>query len=195
MEVGALDTQEIRVHGFAHERVAEAEKIAAGSQHVRADRFTQRRRDAPTGRFRSRAKQDVIGRPSHHRCRPRDLPSCFGEPLSAVEDLLGHSGLRFGIKDLRELDRDLSARQPTELDVSDPAAAGELSEQDSQRVVAIELVRAICGDHRHGLAGTVNAEVADEVTRRRVGPVHVLQHEQSRRFGAQPVQQPQQQLE
>jgi hypothetical protein len=70
-----------------------------------------------------------------------------------------------------------------------PRPAHELAEQDAQLLGAVEFVVAVGGERERGDGGDPRDEQADDVERRLVSPVQVLEDEHGRRAAAQLVEQ------
>ena len=70
-----------------------------------------------------------------------------------------------------------------------------LSQERAQRMAAVKLVAAVAGDEQQALAAQVADQVAEQVAGRAVGPVHVLDHDDRGRVGAEPAEHPEHQLE
>jgi hypothetical protein len=62
-------------------------------------------------------------------------------------------------------------------------------------VAAVQLVGAVGDDEAERLRARAAHEEGQEVARRRVGPVQVLEHEDDRPLAAEPLEQRQQRLE
>ena len=77
----------------------------------------------------------------------------------------------------------------------DAGAALELGQQRAQRVAAVQLVGAVGDDEAQRLGVGAAHEEGEEVARRGVGPVGVLEHEHDRPALAEPVDERQQRLE
>ena len=67
-----------------------------------------------------------------------------------------------------------------QLHPADRRTRGELAEHDPQRIGDVELVVAVAGDDERGHRLDPAGEQAEDVERRLVGPVHVLEHEDGR---------------
>jgi hypothetical protein len=159
-----------RVGGRAGERLEEPE---LGSRRYDGDRFLQR----SCGRAEP-------GGPGEHRVpdRVRDPLRLGGQRLDDEERVAGGLAVELvGVDTIRlgELG-DRPRGEPGGLQPPDPPAPRQLSEQDPQGMRAVELVVAIADDHqrRHRLHPA--GEQPQDVERRLVRPVHVLEHEHGR---------------
>ena len=99
------------------------------------------------------------------------------------------------VEDPGELLIDLVAAEALERDPLHAGHALELGEHRPQRVAAVQLVGPVGGEQRQRLRARAAHEEDEEVARRGVGPVQVLEHERDRALAAEPLDQPQQGLE
>ncbi len=123
--------------------------------------------------------------------RGRDVALAGGQHLGEEErvagrapvELLGVEAVGLGQR------RDRLGRQPWQLAALDPPRRGQLAEHDPQRVAQLELVVAVGRDDEGGLRVHLARDEAQDVERRRVGPVQVLEHEDRGRAAPQLVEQ------
>jgi hypothetical protein len=115
--------------------------------------------------------------------------------LAARVQAVDHPGIGRLARDVLERERQLFAGERLDVDPVGSRAALELGQQRPQRVAAVQLVRAVGGDHEHALGVQRARQEREERARRAVGPVDVLERQQHRRAPAEPLQQPEQRLE
>ena len=77
--------------------------------------------------------------------------------------------------------RHVLAVERGELDARDERPPPELGHQPAQRVAALELAGAVGQHQREPLVAQVAGQELDQVTRRAIGPVDVLEHDRQRR--------------
>ena len=94
-------------------------------------------------------------------------------------DLLGELGLREG----------------ADLEALDDRAALLLGQERAQRVLAVQLVAAVGADQEQALVAQAAHQGGEELERRAIGPVEVLDGEAGRALRGQPVEQRAQQPE
>ena len=82
-----------------------------------------------------------------------------------------------------------------QLDALDALEPIQLRQERTQRVLAVQLVRAVGADDGEPLAAGRSQQEGEEVARRAIGPVQVLDDEHQRRLLAEPPEQGQQRLE
>ena len=100
--------------------------------------------------------------------------------LRAREHRLEQAGIHRVPDDAGELLGQLPLRERPQVDPLDTAGAHELGQQRAQRVRAADVVDSIGADDQDALALQVAHEEADQVARRGIGPVEVLQDQQDR---------------
>ncbi len=98
-------------------------------------------------------------------------------------------------EDVLDLLGQLGAREAAQLQPADAAHPRQLGDERAQRIVAVELVDAKGRDQLQRRAAGGADEEGEEVARRAVGPVEVLEHEDDRPLLRQPQQQREQQRE
>jgi len=98
-------------------------------------------------------------------------------------------------EDVGELLRELRAGEGPQLDPAGARVALQLGQQRSQRVAAVQLVRAVGGDDQHALVAQGGGEVGEERARGAVRPVEVLDNQQQAGRGGEAVQQVEEGLE
>ncbi len=96
--------------------------------------------------------------------------------VQIVDERRGH-GLA---GDCLELAGDIFAAERLEVEPRDERAAGELRHEPPGRMLERELAGAVRQRERDPLVAQVAGEERHEVARRRVGPVHVLEHDEQR---------------
>ena len=89
-------------------------------------------------------------------------------------------GIGRASEDPRDLRRELSGREGLELDPLDQLAALLLGQERTQRVAAVQLVAAIGADDQQALVAQAAQQRGEELERRAIGPVEVLDDEQRR---------------
>ena len=94
-----------------------------------------------------------------------------------------------------ELLGDLVAVEAVQREPVDAGGALELGEQRAQRVAPVQLVGAVGDDEAERLLARAAHEERDEVARRAVGPVEVLDRQQHRPGAAEPLEQREHRLE
>ena len=115
--------------------------------------------------------------------------------LGAREELVDQARLGPARRGSRRAARRLLAREGRQLDALDDRGALGLGQERAQRVAAVQLVGAIGGDEQHPLVPRVADEEGQEVARRAVRPVDVLEDEHQRLRLGQPPRGGQQELE
>ena len=115
--------------------------------------------------------------------------------LGAGEQLVDQARLGPAPEDPGELRDDLLAREALQGDALDDRGALGLGHQRPQRVAAVQLVGAVRGDEQHALVARVAHEEGQEVARRAVGPMDVLEDEHQRPRLGQASQEGEQELE
>jgi hypothetical protein len=116
-------------------------------------------------------------------------------PLGALENSLGE--VRTGIppKDRLDLRPDVGDAERCELQDSDPTASLELRQVRSKRVAAVQLVAPEGTDDEHSFVVQVAREEGQEITRRGIGPVKILEHHQRWAVAGEPVEEREKELE
>ena len=120
-----------------------------------------------------------------------DGQELFGEEHVAVgaeERALDQVGRRLSADDRRDELADLVAIEAGEIDPLDRAGAVELGEQGTQRMAAVEVVGSVGTDEHHRRAAEAAGEIHEQLARRTVGPVQILEHEQRRYAFGQPLE-------
>jgi hypothetical protein len=115
--------------------------------------------------------------------------------LGAREEVVDEARVGPALEDAGQLGDDLIAREALDRHALDDRRALGLGQQRAQRVAAVELVGAVRRDEQHALAAGVAHEEGQEVARRAIGPVDVLEHEHERRVVGQAAQEREQQLD
>ena len=98
-------------------------------------------------------------------------------------------------EDARQLSDQLQPGERAQLDPLDPVQPLGLGEEGPQRVAPVELVGPVGRDQHEPLAARGAQQEGEEVARRAVGPVQVLDDEHERRLLGQPAEQGEQRLE
>ena len=114
--------------------------------------------------------------------RLRQLDAARGERLGDEERVAGRAAVAAARRRRRAAPRARRRRRARERREPQPVgrvAARELAERDPQRVRAVELVVAVAGDDERGDGRDAPAEQAQDVERRLVGPVDVLEARRS----------------
>ena len=115
--------------------------------------------------------------------------------LAALEQPVGELVGRRRVEDRGDLRDQLVAAEAREAEAVDAGRALELGQQRPQRMAAVQLVRAVGDDERERLVARAAHEEGEEVARRLVGPVQVLEHEHDGLDAAQALDQREQRLE
>ena len=115
--------------------------------------------------------------------------------LAALEQAVGEVVGGGRLEDRGDLRDQLVAAEALEPEPVDAGRALELGQQRAQRVTAVQLVGAVGDDERQRLRARAAHEEGEEVARRLVGPVEVLEHEHDGLDAAEPLDQRQQRLE
>ena len=130
------------------------------------------------------------------RARRRD--QLLGEQRVAARSLIDASGeLRIGGRpeDRLHLDRRLLGRERPQVEHRRTGVAAELCDPAEERVAPREVVRSERQDQEHPLVAEVVEEERDQVARRRIGRLDVLEHGDRRPLDADPAQRVQQLVE
>ena len=139
---------------------ARVERVDAGQQHV-----AQRRRQ-PLGALPGR-RDELLG----------EERVALGAREDSVEQRLGRSFA----EDSRQLFARLGARQAIERQPPRAGGGRHVGEEAAQALVAIDLVAAVRRDDEDALVAQPAREVGQQLERRAIGPVDVLDDEQDRR--------------
>ena len=115
--------------------------------------------------------------------------------LRAAEEPLGQLVRGRLLQDARELRGDLVAVEALERDPLDAGGALQLGQQRAQRVAPVQLVGAVGDDEAERLLARAAHEEREEVARRAVGPVDVLERQQHRAGASELLEQRQHRLE
>ena len=115
--------------------------------------------------------------------------------LGAGEELVDQARLGPAAEDPGQLRHHLLAREALERHALDDRGALGLGHERSQGMAAVQLVGAVGGEQQDALLAGVAHEEGQEVARRPVGPVDVLEDEHERLRLGQAPQQREQQLE
>jgi hypothetical protein len=188
----------------ARDLVAERHHIALGAQHARGDAglepaevVARQRLEQPQlgalrhdrDRFEHAARAAEARRPGQHGIADGvgNLGAAGREHLGDEERVARGTAVQLGGVDAvkRGERRDRPGRQPRDREAVDRAARGQLADDDSQRMGAIELVVAEGGDHERGQRRDPPREQPQDVERRLVGPVQVLEHDDRARVAPQ----------
>jgi hypothetical protein len=97
--------------------------------------------------------------------------------LAAQVEALDEPVLRRRAQDVTQRLGELGARQRGELDPARAPGALELGQQRPQRVAAVQLVGAVGADDEHALTAQAARQERQEVARRAIRPVQVLDHQ------------------
>ena len=209
MQLPPLAREQLGVGGLAHELVPEGQPAVprVGGEQVVRDGRAQRRGELGGGQVDERAEQLVVDpraggrrRAQHALRRRRERGDPRAEQVAdrrrqlrllaaGLVQLLGEEGVAAGPAGDRrgggglgvEQLGDLRLAERVELDPPDAVGARELGRPGAQRGAPRGLVAAVGGDEGDPPAAHRAGEVAGQVERRAVGPVHVLEHEQQRR--------------
>jgi hypothetical protein len=109
--------------------------------------------------------------------------------VGARADRVRPGGIRLRAEDPLELGARLGARQRRELDLLDDRHARDVGQERAQSLVAVELVAAVGHRDEQALALEPPQDERQQVERRAVGPVGVLDDEHNGRGRRQPPQQ------
>ena len=115
--------------------------------------------------------------------------------LGAAVEPVGELRRRGLPQDALELRGELVAVEALERDPLDAGSPLELGEHRAQRVAPVQLVGSVRHDQAERLLARAAHEERDEVARRAVGPVDVLERQQHRAGAAEPLEQREQRLE
>ena len=225
MQLGSLARQQIVGHDLPQERVTEGvEALLVGHHELRGDRLADRHArvdvrsrgedlvvqppargeqaeqllrvgrepfDAQHQRVAQRRRQ----RPAAVHARRQQLLGKQRIALRAHEQAIEQVVAGRLAEDVAQLLGELLARQRMQLHPARAGIALELGEQRPQRVAAVQLVRAVAGDHEHALAAQRRSQIDEEGARGAVGPVQVLDRQQQALLAGQQLQQLEQRVE
>jgi hypothetical protein len=187
--------------------VAKGDGLALGAEHPRRETLLQMGEVVPGERFeqpdlgpRRHDRDDVEQRPraarEPRRAREHGVPHAVrhavaarGERLRHVEGIAGRSREELGgvgAVRLRER-RDGLERERLEVDPRH-GVARQLAEREAKRIVPLEAVVSVRDDDERPHGRDAAREQADQVERRLVGPVEVLEDHDARRTAAELVQ-------
>jgi len=200
------------VGAVAHEQ-AGVERLAQRGARARLRRaaLEHRMRGLPTGggdhreqlagalRQRRDAQPHDVGDRRRHR---RVAVAPGGEQLLDEERVAARAGVQLGGErgrhrravDRLELAGDVVAAERLEVEPRDERPPRELRDEAPRRVRGLELAGAVRERERDALGPEVAGEERDEVARRAVGPVEVLEHDQERPAFRRPAEQLERQL-
>jgi len=142
-----------------------------------------------------RQRRGEIGRVAPAAHHSGEFLHQVGVAAGPVENHVHQPGGGFGGEDRAQLGGDLPGLEPAQLHVlhrAEPLPAGD---QRPQRVTPVQLVGAVGGQQHDPDAAQRPDQERDQLPGGLVGPVQVLQDKQQRPPGAEPAQQPQDQLE
>ena len=119
------------------------------------------------------------------------------------QELLGEEDVAVGsaVRTVDELGRRLTpddghdeltylvAVEAIEIDALDGARAVELGEHAAQRMATVDVVGSVRTHEHHRRRAEAAREIDEQLARRPVGPVEILQHEQRRYAFGQPLEQ------
>ena len=106
-------------------------------------------------------------------------------PLRSLEQQVHELSVGALIEDRLDLGADLLGAESLELEPLDRALLVPSSGHAAKRMRPVQLVVAHCADQQR-VTGQSPHEQCDQVERRAVGPLHVLEHEHQRPLGGQP---------
>ena len=115
--------------------------------------------------------------------------------LRALEDAVGERRVDRLAEDRLELLGDLGARERRELEPLARSARARAKQQRAQRVAAVELLGAVGRDEQHAARAQRAHEEREQVERRAVGPVEVLEDEHERLLRGEPADDAEDELE
>jgi hypothetical protein len=106
--------------------------------------------------------------------------------LATREDRVGHPARRLAAGDCTDLLRHISAVQTPELDPLGPARPLQFGHERPQRMPPVELVRSVRRNHHEPVAAGVVDDKGQQVARRWVDPMDILDDQQHGLSGGQP---------
>ena len=149
-------------------------------------------------RFQAQVQDVAQARRQRARDGVRSGEQLLGEEgvaLAARVQARDQAGLGGRPQDARHLLGQLGLREGPDLEALDDLAALLLGQERAQRMAAVQLVAAIGADEQQALVAQAAHQRRQELERRAVRPVEVLDREQDGRLGGQAVQQRAQQPE
>ncbi len=166
---------------------------------------------APADRARPQHRRGAHGHPFHpadhgvaqvrrHRCARvvgeagRQLLDEQRVAVGALDDAGDDLGGRRRVEQGAQQLGDVARTESDELEVAG-AAAGQLGRELPQRVTRRDVLAAVGADGAHGQRAGVAGEERDQVERRAVGPVQVLEHQHHRARRHEPLDHREEQLE
>jgi hypothetical protein len=200
VELGSPGRSERLLDGYSGELVAEGDAALTGHEHARHETFVQMleallaerlqepelglRRYDGDGLEQSGGRRGETGCAGEHRVadRGRDPVSLRREGLRDEERVSGSLAIEIldvdvvGLRERRHGD----GRKRLEPEAEDSLPGGELADQDPQRVHALELVVSIGHEDEARRVLDPASQQPDDVERRLVRPVCVLEHEDRR---------------
>jgi hypothetical protein len=143
--------------------------------------------------------QEIGEQRGHHRRRRLLRPDGRGAgqlleeegvALGALVDGLRQGGIRRRPEDRGQEGHGVGSPEPVQAQVGHAGPALELGGEASQGMSCGEVVAAVRDHHRQRRGRAGRGQVGDEVPRRPVGPVHVLDDQQHRAHLCQPFEDP-----
>ena len=204
---GVVDHEQVALDGLAQPsvevRVADARHLGeqlvghAPAGHRRGPQQPLRagaQRVGPAQQHVGQGRGEVgrVTAAAHH---PGELLHQVGVAAGPVEDQVDEAGGGFGAEDRAELGGDLAGLEPAQLHVlhrAEPLPAGD---QRPQRMAPVQLVGAVGGQQHDPDPAQRPDQEGDQLPGGLVGPVQVLEDQQQRPPGAEPAEQPEDQLE
>ena len=136
----------------------------------------------------------AVGRLPPTRWRPA-APRRKPLALRALEQLVEHRSARQRTPQGEHVIRELLARERPRRDSGDPRIAAQLRQVRTRRMRAVQIVGPIGQHQQQPLGARAAHDEAQQIARRTVGPVQVLDHHDRGPLRAQAPRKPQQQLE
>ena len=127
----------------------------------------------------------------HRRARRRmgeQLLDEEGDPVTALEEPTGFVRCRHGAQDVVSLGTDLARGEAAEVDPGDAPVAVEIGEEPAERVTAPDVVAAVGHDDQQRRPTQHARRDPQNVERRGVGPVQVLDDHDDGPLGAQALE-------
>ncbi len=116
-------------------------------------------------------------------------------PVRALEGVVEELDRRVVADDRGDELAQLVTVEARQLDPFGNPGAVELGQRGAQRVPAVQVIRTVCADHDDTRVVEAAGEEHEEVDRRAIGPMQILDHEQGRDPVAEPFQDAEQLLE